>query len=160
MNNLTRIPSQAQSDGYSQGSLTVELAKALALVAPITMSSDQQEMWLRAAIDTLQDIRPEELAAVSLQVRRSVTRPSQIVPEIARLVAERRASRARINELIAIPGPAQRKPVMDRRGEPMSEEDTAELNRILEASGATARYRPDGSRYFIEASPQAAGGRG
>lgn len=160
MNNLTRIPSQAQSDGYSPNSITVELAKALALVAPITMSTDQQEMWLRAAIDTLYDIRPDELAAVSLQVRKSVTRPSQIVPEIARLVAERRASRARINELVAIPAPSRPKPVMDRRGEPMSEEDTAELNRILEGLGATARYRPDGSRYLIDASPQAAGGRG
>lgn len=40
-----------------------------------------------------------------------------------------------------------KKDVMDRRGEPMSESDTAELNHRLEKSGATVRYRRDGSRY-------------
>ena len=123
----------------------------LSLVAPVTMSSEQQELWLRAAIDALRDIRPEEVAAVSLEVRRSVTRPPQIVPEIARLVAERRARHSRLRELEppkdALPPPP--KHVMDRRGEPMSEEDTAELNRILESMNATARYRPDGSRFTV-----------
>jgi hypothetical protein len=38
---------------------------------------------------------------------------------------------------------------MDRRGQPMSEEDTNELNGILENLGANARYRSDGSRYFL-----------
>jgi hypothetical protein len=32
----------------------------------------------------------------------------------------------------------------------MSEADTAELNRILENLGATARYRTDGSRYVVD----------
>lgn len=35
-----------------------------------------------------------------------------------------------------------------RRGEPMSEDETTELNRQLESLGAKARYRADGSRYF------------
>jgi hypothetical protein len=54
---------------------------------------------------------------------------------------------------LALPSPPVRaapKPLMDRRGEPMSEEETAEVNRILELQGAKARYRPDGSRYFID----------
>jgi hypothetical protein len=38
---------------------------------------------------------------------------------------------------------------MDRRGEPMSAEDTRILNNCLEDAGATARYRPDGTRYSI-----------
>jgi hypothetical protein len=42
-----------------------------------------------------------------------------------------------------------RKPLMDRRGQPMSESDTFALNKELESLGATARYRPDGSRYTI-----------
>lgn len=148
--NALATHSQMQSTGSSPTS-AVELAKMLALVAPVTMTSEQQEMWLRAAIDSLKDIRPDELAAVSLEVRRSVTRPSQIVPEVARLVAERRGRETRFREAVALPAPPIRKPVMDRRGEPMSEEDTDELNAILEKLGATARYRPDGSRYLVSA---------
>lgn len=125
----------------------------LSLVAPITMSSEQQELWLRAAADSLRDIWPDEVAEVSLEVRRSVTRPSQIVPEIAKLVAERRSRRSRINEIAPLEKtlPPPPKHVLDRRGEPMSEADTAELNRVLESMGAKARYRPDGSRYLIAA---------
>ena len=37
--------------------------------------------------------------------------------------------------------------VMDRRGQPMSEDETRELNSILASLGATKRYRPDGSKY-------------
>lgn len=54
------------------------------------MSTEQQELWLRAAADALVDIRPSEVAAISAESRRTVTRPSQIVPEIAKLVAEKR----------------------------------------------------------------------
>ncbi len=43
-------------------------------------------------------------------------------------------------------------PVMDRRGQPMSQDDTDELNSTLEKLNATARYRSDGSRYMIDAS--------
>jgi hypothetical protein len=53
------------------------------------------------------------------------------------------------SDYAALPPPTRRD-LMDRRGEPMSEEDTAELNGILEKLGATARYRPDGSRYVID----------
>lgn len=48
-------------------------------------------------------------------------------------------------------GPPPR-PLLDRRGEPMNEADTAELNAILEGLGAKARYRPDGSRYMVGAA--------
>jgi hypothetical protein len=68
----------------------LELAKALKLVAPITMSADAQVVWLQAAVDALEDIRAEEVAVISAELRRTVTRPSQIVPEIAKLVAEHR----------------------------------------------------------------------
>lgn len=99
MNALAQTRSQMPSTGYSHTSLTVELAKMLALVAPITMTTEQQELWLRAAVDSLQDIRGDELGMVSVEVRRSVTRPSQIVPEISRLVAERRSRKSRYSEL-------------------------------------------------------------
>jgi hypothetical protein len=121
----------------------------LGLVAPVTMSADQQTLWLASAVDALQDIRVSEVQAVSAEVRRSATRYSQIVPEIARLVAERRARESSRITAPLIEGPPRKVPVMDRRGQPMSEEDTNELNGILENLGANARYRSDGSRYFL-----------
>jgi hypothetical protein len=122
----------------------------LGLVAPVTMSADQQTLWLASAMDALRDIRLDEVEKVSMEVRRTVTRPSQIVPEISRLVSELRVKRSRHSELMALPGPPLRIPVMNRRGQPMSDEDTAELNGILEKLGATARYHADGSRYVVK----------
>lgn len=68
----------------------LELAKCLKLVAPITMSADAQKVWLQAAVDALDGIHASEVAAISHELRRTVTRPSQIVPEIAKLVHEKR----------------------------------------------------------------------
>jgi hypothetical protein len=103
MNALT-TRSEMPSAGYSgQGDVTIELAKMLALVAPSSMTAEQQEMWLRAAIDALDDIRADEVRHVSAEVRRSVTRHNQIVPEISRLVAERRKERAESLRRSAIP---------------------------------------------------------
>jgi hypothetical protein len=42
-------------------------------------------------VDALEGIRADEVAAVSTELRRSVTRPAQIVPEVAKLVAAKRA---------------------------------------------------------------------
>ena len=125
----------------------------LGLVAPVTMSADQQTLWLASAMDALADIRAAEVAAVSMEVRRTVTRPSQIVPEIARLVAAKRAHQATIRECEreALPPPLSRASLLDRRGRPLSEADTAELNALLAEMGATARYRPDGTRYSAAA---------
>jgi hypothetical protein len=83
-------------------SLMLELAKSLKLVAPITMSADAQMVWLQAAVDALDGIHAHEVAAVSAELRRTVTRPSQIVPEIAKLVSEKRA---RANRSEAPPSP-------------------------------------------------------
>lgn len=155
MNDLTPTHYTPQSHG-SSAELAIELAKMLALVAPTSMSSDQQEVWLRAAIDSLDGIQAKEVSQVSMEVRRSVTRPSQIVPEISRLVAEHRRERSRVaaqqremDEIrTALPPP---KDLMSLRGKPMSKSDTAALNAQLESLGAKARYRPDGSRYLIAA---------
>lgn len=62
----------------------------LGLVAPSSMTVDQQTLWLASAVDALEGIRASEVAAISAQVRRSVKRHNDIVPEIAKLVAERR----------------------------------------------------------------------
>jgi hypothetical protein len=84
-----RQPSQF-SGSREHSALTVELAKILGLVAPVSMSADQQTLWLASAVDALEGIRASEVEVVSAEIRRSVTRTSQIVPEIARLVADRR----------------------------------------------------------------------
>lgn len=135
--------------------VAAELAKMLALVAPVTMSSDQQTAWLAAAIDALEGIRPDEVAHVSLEVRRTVTRPSQIVPEIAGLVAELRADaddeRSRTirrqieHEAETIPPP--KKHVADRDRRNFGPDDWAELNEYLASMGSVVRYGADGTKY-------------
>lgn len=112
MNEMTtRLASQSSASQHS--ALTLELAKILALVAPVTMSADQQTMWLASAVDTLKDIWANEVAEVSHAVRRNITRHSQIVPEISRLVGEQRAHKARMARLDAEAAPQTALPAAD-----------------------------------------------
>lgn len=127
----------------------------LALVAPSTMTAEQQTLWLAAAVDALQDIRADEVAKVSAEVRRSVQRHNQIVPKIADLVAENRKRAAELSRAKAeneawrsLPRP--KKHIADRDRRYFSADDWAELNVWLESQGATARYRTDGSRYTVQ----------
>lgn len=156
--------------------LAGEVAKCLKLVAPAGMGAEQQTVWLHTAVDALEGIRASEIQAISAELRRTVTRPAQIVPEIARLVAEGRkrpSSNSSIEAnnaerrtqglgevhwvqrdgkmVIEHVQPALPKTgdVMVRRGQPMTESDTFKLNGELERLGVTARYRSDGSRYLI-----------
>jgi hypothetical protein len=156
MNELTQIPQQPPSDEYRTRSeaeaLSTELAKMLGLVAPVTMSADQQALWIVSAVDALRDIRPNEVAEVSMQVRRTVTRPSQIVPEIAKLVADRRSHRARMREYEQPALPPIKHHIADRDRKNFTAEDWAELNQHLERMGATVRYQSDGTRYSVEAT--------
>jgi hypothetical protein len=46
-------------------------------------------------VDALEGIRSDEVHAISAEIRRKITRPAQIVPEIANLVASRRAQSCR-----------------------------------------------------------------
>jgi hypothetical protein len=95
------IPTQPPSHSHAftlspeQSALALELAKCLKLVAPASMAADAQLSWIASAVDALEGIRAAEVSAISAELRRSVTRPAQIVPEIARLVAERRGRSAR-----------------------------------------------------------------
>lgn len=136
---------------FNDSALRIELAKMLGLVAPITMSADQCTVWLASAEDALKDIRVSEVAEVSMEVRRTVTRPSQIVPEIAKLVAEKRARESRIREasLPLITGPPVKRHIADRDRRSFTADDWAELNQYLERMGAGARYRSDGSKYLV-----------
>jgi hypothetical protein len=147
-------PLQGFRPQYEAEALSAELAKMLTLVAPVTMSTDQQTLWLASAVDALKEIRPGEVAEVSMEVRRSVARHSQIVPEIARLVAEKRSHRSRMREWdrAEIAAPPLKLHIADRDRRHFTAEDWAELNVWLESQRAAARYRSDGTRYAVEAS--------
>lgn len=147
MNDLAIRSEMPSAVSSPTAEIVAELAKMLALVAPITMSSDQQEVWLRAAADSLADIRASEVREVSMEIRRTVTRPSQIVPEIARLVGEARSRRRRVDEIASVPeGPPPKKHVADRDRRHFTAADWAELNEYLAAMGSSVRYGPDGTR--------------
>jgi hypothetical protein len=98
-NELTNPPSPKLTIAYSaQAELGAELAKMLMLVAPISMTAEQHELWLRSAVGALEGIRADEVRDVLLELQRKVTRPAQIVPEIANLVAEKRARSQRVEQ--------------------------------------------------------------
>jgi hypothetical protein len=126
----------------------------LALVAPVTMTGDQQTMWISSAVDALDDIRANEVQAVSLEVRRAVQRPSQIVPKIAELVAERRKHERwiREHEQPALPGPPIKRHIADRDRRNFTADDWAELNAWLESQGSTVRYGPEGKKLVERAA--------
>lgn len=63
------------------------------------MTADQQTLWLASAVEALGDIWASEVADVSVAVRRNVTRHSKIVAEVARLVNEQRAHKAKMRRL-------------------------------------------------------------
>jgi inner membrane protein involved in colicin E2 resistance len=117
----------------------LELAKSLKLVAPITMSADAQMVWLQAAVDALEDIRADEVAAVSMEIRRSVTRPAQIVPAIAEKVDELRKRRAHEREMAAwrerqaLAPPEM--PVREEPKPPLSEAEIAKMPKWLIDTG-------------------------
>ena len=149
MNELTTTHYNPQSSALSDNaSLTMQLAKMMALVAPVTMTSEQQEVWLRGAVDALADIRANEVEAVSLEVRRSVSRPAQIVPKIAELVAARRSNESRMRqyEQPKLEGPPPVRHVADRDRSKFGPSDWAELNEYLEKMGSPVRYSSDGTR--------------
>jgi hypothetical protein len=83
----------------------------LTLVAPSSMTVDQQTLWLASAVDALADIRTDEVRQISAEVRRSVTRHTQIVPAIAERVAELRSRKYAVERIgPPLPQPPERKP--------------------------------------------------
>lgn len=118
------------------------------------MGEKERRDWLTVAWGTLK-FWPVDLLRIGCEeARQTCDHPAKIVKAIVEATKDtldRRRDRNRGGDgPLCIAGPGHKKPVMDRRGQAMSEEDTAELNRILESLGATARYRSDGSRYKLE----------
>jgi len=134
-----------------------ELEACLALVVPVGMDEAARREWLAIAWETLKHLPADLLAAGCRKAREVSDHPSKIVPiiiaETSEALERRRRSAQPAN--LELPAPVRRD-LMQFRGQPMSEADTEELNRILTDLNATARYRPDGSRYTVA---QATGGR-
>ena len=134
---------------------TAELMACLTLVAPSGMSAEDRHAWVSVARQTLSGI-PADLLKWGCHEARSKCRfASEIVPLIIETVGsswewrKRRIVEEREREEMAKTPrlAASKRNVMDRRGEAMSEEDTAELNRLLEYMGGKFRYRPDGTKH-------------
>ena len=135
-----------------------ELTACLTLVAPSGMSEDDRREWLRVAWGALSHLPADLIGRGCRVARQKCDHPAKIVPTIMAEVKEewerRRRNRSEDAERSArLRLPPPKRHVMDRRGEPMDEAETAELNRILDKLGATSRYRPDGSRYKVEGAP-------
>lgn len=127
-----------------------ELTACLSLVVPVGMTEESRRDWLTVAWETLKHLPADLLHDGCQEARAKCDHPSKIVPAIVAATAERFEGRKRVEHVTTSTAylPAPPKHVMERRGEPMDEADTAELNRILESLNATARYRMDGTRYF------------
>jgi hypothetical protein len=113
------------------------------------MTADQQTFWLASAVDALEDIRAEEISHVSAEVRRSITHHRQIVPEIAKLVAERRKERAeatRRSMLPPMPEPAPRLPPP-----PMTADEIAKMPKWLRDMGLRVGFLKHEDGRLVEA---------
>lgn len=128
-----------------------ELTACLALVAPAGMSEEARRDWLTVAWATLGHLPADMLSTGCKAARQKCDHPAKIVPTIIAETDQMMRWRKETANYAALPPPTKRH-VMDRRGEPMSEADTAKLNEILANLGATARYRTDGSRYMVDAA--------
>jgi hypothetical protein len=80
------------SSNFSRNaSVATMLATMLRLTAPTSMSPQDRLQWVEDAVDALEGIRPDEVAAVMMEVQRSVTRHNQLVPKICDLVHAKRS---------------------------------------------------------------------
>lgn len=138
-----------------------ELLSCLILVAPTGMMADERNAWLQIARRELSGMPEDLLKRGCAAARRTVDHPSKIIPAImkeseADWRERQRLANAPRHTYTAEALPPPPKHVMDRRGEPMTAAETAELNRILAWAGAKFRYREDGSRYEASAEETAA----
>jgi hypothetical protein len=119
------------------------------------MTAEQQELFLRAAVDALEDIRADEVKSVSAEIRRSITRPNQIVPEIAKLVADRRERARRAKEQQAWaeeaarhPPPAPPAPTVSK---PMTEDEIRRMPKWLRDMGLRVGFLKREGGNIVEA---------
>lgn len=142
----------------SEADFRRELTACLSLAAPTGMNAQDRKEWLIAAWGTLKHLPADMLAAGCRKARETCDHPSKIVPAILAETSDWLETRRNVarsaHEQRALPGPRQDRSaavLLDQRGTCMTAIETATLNAALEHLGAKARYRPDGSRYMIEA---------
>jgi hypothetical protein len=145
-----QLPSSERLTPADNDTFRDELTACLALVAPAGMTEEARRDWLLVAWQSLKHLPADLLRSGCHAARQKCDHPSKIVPTIIAETAQSlRWRREMIPGQLALP-PKDKRHVMDRRGEPMSQADTDKLNGILENLGASARYRPDGSRYWLD----------
>jgi hypothetical protein len=163
INPTTALAPQAERHSPSLAPATSEqfrneLTACLALVVPVGMTEEARREWLLVAWETLKHLPPDILHYGCEEARKTSDHPSKIVPAITAATDDwmkLRQTSAATSEHLYLPAPTEPRrwrgnQLMDNRGKPMSDEETDELNGILESLGASARYRPDGTRYLIE----------
>lgn len=140
--------------------LSIEVAKCLQLVVPASMTADDRAAWIQAATDSLEDIRADEVAAVSAEVRRTVTNIRQIVPEIAKLVSDRRrrlrdgSTAGPANPEWAIDREAQRRRGMAKSRSEIEDAAQWERQARLDAGLAVPPHQPPLSQSELATMPQ------
>ncbi len=114
--------------------------------------------WLGVAWKTIGHLPSDLLKIGAEEARRVADHPAKIVPAIMKTTHEQMESREQSADEYKrdfVPEPVDENTrlngLMDRRGKPMSEEDTTTLNAFLAERGLAARYRPDGTRYKLTA---------
>lgn len=129
-----------------------ELTSCLALVVPVGMSEEARREWLAVAWATLKHLPPDLLSVACQEARKSCDHPSKIVPAITAYAEPRLRDRKWMEREFpstpALPAPSKKSPY-DRRGEPMSAEDTEALNLYLKSAGSCFRYKESGERYKV-----------
>ncbi len=132
--------------------LVTELTACLTLCAPAGFTEAARTEWFKVARQTVGYLPLDLLGIGCDHARKVADHPSKIVPAIISashdLYEGRRKAEREARSVPAL-GYMPKRDVMARRGEAMSEADTAELNERLERLGATVRYRADGSRYAL-----------
>lgn len=142
----------------SRAEFAALISPCLQLVAPVGMDEESQATWIEAAFVALEDIPIGPLKRGCAAALRTADHPSKIVPAIWEEAGADWEWRKKVyrEDRLCLPPPPRKRSVgalMDRRpGSPMTEEETADLNAHLERLGATARYRPDGSKYRVDAA--------
>ncbi len=138
----------------------VQRLTALGMTMAPNRPAAEATMWVHELVRLLGDIAEDViLSAIDEMQKRSRFLPtvSEIRDIADPIMARREREFRRLDAMrryldsgqpIPVLAPPKR-PLMDRRGEIMTEAECAELNQILEKLDAVSRYNPDGSRYEV-----------
>jgi hypothetical protein len=130
------------------------------------MSEGEKKAWFAAAAMTLNGLPASLLPEAVAEARKVADHPSRIVPAVLAAASEsweRLKSdlrRAKWFYSLANQAPSERQLAPPSPEPGLNPDEIEEMNAIMAKAGALTRYRPDGSRYEAETSPQARQERG